>query len=201
MITCSRCKSQLEDGSIFCDYCGARIASSGAPLPPVARGNLTCTKCGQPVMAGEAFCEKCGASLSPAPSQPAPPEEHPPSPRTATKKGAQPAAPNAPRLVVQPENVSLPFPPGKTEVIAGREDPGSNIFPELNLGPYNTEKGAISRRHAKFSLRDDRWQIEDLNSTNFTFLNKQKLQPGQLYPLNNGDEIRLGQVTMTFLTT
>ncbi len=107
----------------------------------------------------------------------------------------------APRLVVQPTNVSLPFPPGKSEVIAGRADPASNVSPEVNLGPYDPGKGEISRRHAKFSLCDNQWQIEDLNSTNFTFVNNQKVQPGQPCPLKNGDEIRLGRVTTTFFTS
>jgi len=167
----------------------------------IARGDLTCPKCGTTAPAGSVFCNQCGASLSPAPPRPGAPEEQAPSPQAAAKIGTRSPPPNVARLVLQPANISLPFPPGKTEVIAGHNDPGSNNFPEVDLSPYMTDKGGISRRHAKFSLRDDHWQIEDLNSVNFTFLNKQKLQPGQLCPLNNGDEIRLGQVTMTFFTS
>jgi pSer/pThr/pTyr-binding forkhead associated (FHA) protein len=320
MVTCPQCNNQLEDDSIFCDNCGARIASARAPLLPIAsgeiqasisaippkvlvtiagqetktytltkdkitigraddndimvsshvvsrhhatlektpagyeivvspdatneltcqglqvkqrkllldgdilridsvipgtivtfsyqapsqaigRGGLTCQKCGTTAPLDAVFCIQCGASLSPAPSRPGAPEKHAPSPQVAAKTGPRSATQNTPCLVVQPDNTSLPFPPGKTEVIAGRKDPGSNNFPEVDLSPYMTDKGGISRRHAKFSLRGDHWQIEDLKSTNFTFLNKQKLQPGQLYPLNNGDEVRLGQVTMTFFTS
>ncbi len=40
--------------------------------------------------------------------------------------------------------------------------------------------------------------IEDLNSTNFTFLNRIRLQPGQAYPLKDGDEIRLGVLTLEY---
>jgi len=172
-----------------------------APSQAVASGGVICSNCRTTAPPGAVFCIQCGASLAAGPSRPVASEEHIPSPQAAAKTGARSATPNAPRLVVQPANVSLSFPPGKTEVVAGREDPGSNNFPELNLGPYTTDLGGISRRHARFSLRDDHWQIEDLNSTNFTFLNKQKLQPGQLCPLNNGDEIRLGQVTTTFFTS
>lgn len=242
MVTCPRCKNQLEDNAIFCDNCGATIASVSAPLPLIAGRGLTCSKCGQPVRAGEAFCvncgaalsgpaapspsrqpavagsaicphcgtvaragalfcDNCGASLSPAPPQPGILKERAPSPQAAAKIENRPPLVGAPRLVVQPANDSLPFPSGKTEVIAGREDPGSNTFPEVNLAPYDPNKGGVSRRHAKFSLRDGQWQIEDLNSTNFTFLNKQKIRPGQLCPLKNGDEIRLGGVTMIFFTS
>ncbi len=84
------------------------------------------------------------------------------------------------------------------EVIAGREDPVSNVFPEVNLDPYGGDEGGVSRRHAKFTLRGTQWTIEDMGSTNFTFVNKQRLQPHQPRPLNNGDEIRLGRVTLTF---
>ncbi len=233
MVTCPRCKNQLEDNATFCDNCGASLARAGAPLPPIARGGLTCPKCGQPVRAGEAFCvncgaalrgpaaagliicpgcgtaaragaafcDNCGASLSPARPQLGVLGEHAPSPPAVAKIDNRPSSANMPRLVVQPTNALLPFPPGKTEVVAGREDPGSNTFPEVNLAPYDPSKGGISRRHVRFSLRDGQWQIEDLNSTNFTFLNNQKVRPGQLCPLNNGDEIRLGGVTMRFFTS
>jgi pSer/pThr/pTyr-binding forkhead associated (FHA) protein len=38
-----------------------------------------------------------------------------------------------------------------------------------------------------------------LNSTNYTFLNRQRLQPGQRYPLKQNDEIRLGLLVLEYV--
>jgi pSer/pThr/pTyr-binding forkhead associated (FHA) protein len=37
-----------------------------------------------------------------------------------------------------------------------------------------------------------------MNSTNFTFLNGEKLQPGRLYPLKTEDKIRFGLLALTY---
>jgi len=37
-----------------------------------------------------------------------------------------------------------------------------------------------------------------LNSTNYTYVNQQKLTPGQPHPLNGEDEVRFGRVKLIF---
>ena len=49
----------------------------------------------------------------------------------------------------------------------------------------------ISRRHARITYQGDRYYIEDLGSTNGTFLNDQPVRVQS--PLNHGDVIRLGE--------
>ena len=49
----------------------------------------------------------------------------------------------------------------------------------------------VSRQHAKINFRDGSWSIEDLNSTNGTWVNGKRLTPGRNYPLNVGDSIAL----------
>ncbi len=49
----------------------------------------------------------------------------------------------------------------------------------------------ISRRHARITFRAGRYYVEDLGSTNGTFLNDQPIQSQT--PLNHGDVIRLGE--------
>ena len=53
-------------------------------------------------------------------------------------------------------------------------------------------------RHAQITRRDDRYFIEDLNSVNYTFVNKHKIAVGNPFPLQDGDEIRLGRVLLRF---
>jgi len=62
--------------------------------------------------------------------------------------------------------------------------PGSRVrhfsFPEVNIGrdpacECPVEDEAISARHARLSYHNNQWWLEDLNSTNGTLLNKEKL--------------------------
>ncbi len=70
------------------------------------------------------------------------------------------------------------------EVIIGR-DPAS----ECHL-----EDETISARHARLSYHHNQWWLEDLNSTNGTFLNLERLDvPAVIVP---GDELRCGQVNI-----
>jgi pSer/pThr/pTyr-binding forkhead associated (FHA) protein len=89
---------------------------------------------------------------------------------------------------------------GFTEVLIGRQDPVSGIFPDVDLTPHEGEEGGVSRKHARLTVEGDRLFIEDLDSTNFTFVNKQKLAPGTRHPLNDGDEIRCGRVALILKT-
>ena len=54
----------------------------------------------------------------------------------------------------------------------------------------------ISRRHARITLREDRYYIEDLLSANGTFVNGKKLTAAQV--LKDGDQISIGDTTLLF---
>jgi pSer/pThr/pTyr-binding forkhead associated (FHA) protein len=103
-------------------------------------------------------------------------------------------------LAVQDTNVRLPFPPGKTELVVGREDPVSGIFPAIDLTDHGGDEGGVSRKHARIFIQGIQVFIEDLNSTNYTYVNQQKLAPEHPHQLNDGDEIRLGRVKLDFYT-
>jgi pSer/pThr/pTyr-binding forkhead associated (FHA) protein len=102
------------------------------------------------------------------------------------------------KLVVQGTNVTLPFPPGKTEIFIGREDPVSGVFPEIDLTDHGGDEGGVSRKHARIFVQGDQVYIEDLNSTNYTYVNQQKVTPGQSHPLKDGDEVRFGRVKVNY---
>lgn len=53
-----------------------------------------------------------------------------------------------------------------------------------------------SRQHALISSEEGRLSIEDLNSSNGTFVNRQRIYPGQKRPLNVNDVIQIGTVQM-----
>jgi CheY-like chemotaxis protein/pSer/pThr/pTyr-binding forkhead associated (FHA) protein len=59
------------------------------------------------------------------------------------------------------------------------------------------EKG-VSRMHAEIKRWKKGFVIEDLGSTNGTFVNGQRVMPHEFQSLNNGDEVSLGRLRMTF---
>jgi hypothetical protein len=121
----------------------------------------------------------------PAPEPPPPP---PPPPQPAV----------APRLVLDESGKELPLPTDKAEIIVGREDPISGIFPEIDLTPYGGEGGGVSRQHARISRSNGQWTITDLNSTNYTRVDGNKLDPSLPAPIKDGARIQFGRIAATF---
>ena len=111
-----------------------------------------------------------------------------------------PAVTTHPRLIVESDSAVFDL-TGKTEVMIGREDPISNIYPDVDLTPHGGEEGGVSRLHAKLLINGGQYLVEDQNSTNFTYVNKQRLQPKTPTPIKDGDELRLGRVNLKFQTS
>ena len=118
---------------------------------------------------------------------------------SACRGSAPPQSPPPPKLVVEADNDAFDL-TGKSEMLIGREDPVSNIYPDVDLTNHGGEEGGVSRLHAKIYMQGSQYMVEDQNSTNFTFVNKQKLAPKTPTPIKEGDEIRLGRVALLFKT-
>lgn len=54
---------------------------------------------------------------------------------------------------------------------------------------------SISRRQAEISYANGQYVLRDLQSTNGTFVNDQRLEPGSVHILKPDDEVRFGRVT------
>lgn len=85
---------------------------------------------------------------------------------------------------------------GQTELVVGRAHKKS--APDIDLGPYDGAKAGVSRRHARLLRETGKWYLEDLDSTNGTFLNGVKIAPHQKTAIHKGDVIRFGQIELEF---
>lgn len=153
---------------------------------------------------GSMFCDQCGEALNGG-AVAAPPvsvvDDYAPT-EEATIPGAGPVSAPAgigARLVIKEDGAEFPL-EGKSEFLVGREDPVSNIYPDIDLTPHKGEEYGVSRMHAKLYAQGSQYMIEDLNSTNATYLNRQKLAPKTPTPIKDGDEVRFGKVEATFAT-
>ena len=93
-------------------------------------------------------------------------------------------------IIVQGPGTGHTFTLGTDPIIIGREAPSAKFV---------IADPAVSRRHAQISRQDDGYVIEDLNSTNGTFINAQRVVG--VVPLTPGDLIELGTaVTLSYDT-
>jgi len=172
-------------------------------------------------MPGEMFCQNCGVQLPPVASSPPPPpvlasnfgNRNAPAPilerRSLAASVCSPDSPgdsglagaitaSSPRLVLSGDGVEIRLPMDQPVLVIGRTDAVQDIYPDVDLVELGGEKCGVSRRHARLYQKPDGVYLEDLNSANFTCLNRIRLQPGQIYLLRNGDEIRLGALTLEY---
>ncbi|MBZ0288388.1 MAG: FHA domain-containing protein, partial [Anaerolineae bacterium] len=77
--------------------------------------------------------------------------------------------------------------------VVGREDATLQIdFDGYPDGKY------VSHRHAQIVKINGKYYIEDLGSSNHTYVNGIRLTDGQSEPLENGDKVRFGKIELTY---
>jgi hypothetical protein len=101
------------------------------------------------------------------------------------------------RLVVKRNGVEtdIEFPLSPPSVI-GRFDPAVGPI-DVDLASL-PEGSYVSRKHAKIGCEDGVWKLEDLGSSNGTFVLRQDFERVTECELQDGDEIALGNARFVF---
>ena len=181
MIKCQTCGTENTDGSQFCDECGAALKSF-AVVAPILPQNAEIpafaqvTSVGIPIVIEEESAEEKNTQIQ------------------VKSKGV-----HATLIVERGEAVGTEFTLVSDESNIGRWDADNGIFPDVDLDAYDPE-AKVSRRHARIRREiGNRYVIEDLGSTNGTFINRgRRLIPGNQNILNDGDEIIVGKTFLRF---
>ena len=86
----------------------------------------------------------------------------------------------------------------KDEVLLGRYDSVTGHRPEVDLTEEDVNRN-VSRRHARLVHKEGSYYVaEEIGSMNGTYLNGKKLSTGVLTPIEDGDELLLCRVPLTF---
>ncbi len=208
--------------SDYCDVCGLPIGAAATPVAPPAPAvaapgpavaTQTCPNCSDSAAADALFCESCGYDFTTGTM---------PRPASSLDLSATPpAAPHAPSPVVaewvverwvDPDwyavqqsddpcpSPGLPvvIPVTEKSVLVGRPSRSRGIAPEVDCG----DDTGVSRRQAQLTTDGQRWWVEDLQSSNGTYiapaagpLPEIPIPPGQRQELNSDDRIYVGAWT------
>ncbi len=194
---------------------GAHPAPSTSPLSlgTPAPGALTCANCATDNPPDALFCENCGYDFTTGqlPRPLAPPD----------LAGAQPVPPPAApdgavewvaEIWVDPDwhtaqGVTEPLPSvgapavvplADRSVLVGRTSASRNIHPQIDC----SSDSGVSRRHAQLSTDGQRWWVEDLQSSNGTYVGgtgepmpTTPVAPGQRVELADDDRVYVGAWT------
>jgi pSer/pThr/pTyr-binding forkhead associated (FHA) protein len=141
---------------------------------------MKCQECQMENIEGALFCEECGAKL----------EDKAELLETAEETGGV-------QLVLTSSDGNELEVPAKDEVVVGREDPISDIFPDVDLTNLGGMENGVSRKHAVIHREGMDFTVEDMGSTNGTYINKKKIQPHARQTIKPGDEVRFGKLSLS----
>lgn len=190
MTTCERCNTDNLDGSQYCDECGAPLEGLVAGKKrPVETGNSGSPTDSRPMNSAQPVVAASEAAAQRA------------TPAYAISTGAIASADDgahANLIIERGRSAGKQFTLFEEESQIGRWDADGGIFPDVDLDADDPE-AKVSRRHARIMRRGGQYFIEDLGSTNGTFINRgRRLLPGDRQPLRDGDEIIVGKTFLRF---
>ena len=189
MMTCERCGTENLEGSRYCDECGAAMwlagrASDITRMPEQSNGSDGNGR------------REASATISQSvrgAGQPAISQRQTSAPLVPSEKRV-----HALLVIERGSSAGKQFSLSDDNSSIGRWDAEGGVFPDVDLDSDDPE-AKVSRRHARISRRDGQYAIEDLGSTNGTFVNRgRRLVPGNSHPLQDGDEVIVGKTFLRF---
>nr|5A8I_A Chain A, ARNA [Sulfolobus acidocaldarius] len=199
---CNLCGYENDDDALFCIKCGAQKSSEAQQLPqqqpsePQAQGVVT----QQQVVTNPPVQAQVATPQQPA-QQPVLPQPEPAQPQPVSSTPA-------PQQASQPTNrYYIYFIQTPNENLVNKKVLlNFDLFPSVSMGrsPENiviVPDSEVSRKHAVIYLDNSELYIEDLNSTNGTYVydgkqftpikGKQKIEPNSIIKLGNQTIVRI----------
>jgi len=206
MIKCQACGRQNLDSSQYCDECGDSLQKYRAPdtssefasdsinpnsgsqeIPVYQSANVTSV--GIPSAVEKKDLEASGKGES---------DENDRESSEDVGKDSDKRNVHANLIIERGPAIGTEFQLASDESNIGRWDADNGIFPDIDLDTHDPE-AKVSRKHARIIFRNSEYLLEDLGSTNGTFINRgRRLIPGNPHKIKEGDEIIVGKTFLRF---
>ncbi len=193
--SCPNCGTAVQADATFCGQCGFNLHPSTAtateativtevysgipnptPIPPTA------------VSVPKELVSTEVVSSTPPPQQ----SQKPDAASSRTQLQQQTA-----RLLHVQTNTLMELPPNLSVIHLGKSN--DRIPPDIDVSGFPNSE-IVSRIHADIRVEGDAYYIEDVGSSNGTYINNMPLLPGNRHRLRPGDRIALGKGdVVTFL--
>src|SRR5258708_32552405 len=190
MIRCHSCQTANLDTSRFCDECGTRLVavqSADQPEPPAYVPPPSAGSVQRPV------------SVTSIGVPPVEFEQEPVVPKNNKEQVSGCA--HASLMIERGDAPGTEFRLVNDESTIGRWDADNGVFPDVHLDAHDSD-AKVSQRHARIVRNNGSYFIEDLGSTNGTYVNRgRRLLPGNAQLLKDGDEVIVGKTFLRFQIT
>ncbi|MGB8645465.1 MAG: FHA domain-containing protein [Anaerolineae bacterium] len=224
-VTCKVCGTANKADNEYCENCGAGLDRAAPSLPSsnIAPSAYPSSSAGSTASAGTAPVQNVSQPIVTPPVMMPPPVVTPrpaaPPPSTVTPPpvvtrppevnsqprrqigaipASQPPQPGHPRLVLTASRAYFDI-SGFDQLVIGRTDPESGIYPEIDLTTWGGDDAGVSRRHCIITRGGNLFFIQDM-SANGTWINDRRLQSGDRTPLNGGERLTLGHLQIEFFS-
>ncbi len=214
--TCPHCQSPAAAGALFCENCGYDFTTGATPAPLVPPAGVASTSSPSAATGEQPAVEATEVRAQEPATDPATGAS--PGPGPASAGGGLPTpAPDGPdswvaEVWIDPDWYALQSPedpmpsaglpvlvPLRTRsALVGRPSVSRNIHPTIDCGADS----GVSRRHCQLNTDGTRWWVEDLQSSNGTYvarvgepLPQAPIPVGQRYELADGDRVYVGAWT------
>lgn len=177
---CDACGAEVGPDDLFCISCGARLRTATQDVPAQ-------TQVSEPLPRTEAAGSLAGLGGSDLAAE---------GPDSATMVFDEDEDPDAPTFVFEPEPVLVLVrrATGEELTVADGDVVGKGTKASVRVSGNH----GISRRHLRLSVRDGAYLIEDLGSTNGTFLGDERLEPGVPREIGDGTVVRIADEDFEF---
>jgi hypothetical protein len=159
---------------------------------------IICFSCGQSNMRGAFLCAYCGVLLeATARVRPITNKLRTDSDGTGSQSLLRTAHEGELGIhsvaIYMPDTEKPVIVPLTGELVIGRTSPTDSELPRLDLSAYRAQERGVSRRHIILKRTPEGVMMEDLGSSNGTWLNGTLVLPFSPKLIQSGDQIRLGQ--------
>ena len=193
MTQCPECRNMIPDDSAFCDQCGKEL--KWCPVCKRPKRGTECPVCGNSLIPGRKYLAMLEAGVSVAPQ----PQPQPQSSAFNPQPSAFNPQSSAPNAGMQPE-------PTVAAGTAPSALVGGGLRLVLQQGPFGRRGGIwpelsafqfVSGNHGTITAVPGGWTITDMGSTNGTYINGVRINPGTPAAITIGSKITIATTEFT----